>query len=174
MMKSTAVVLLMAAGFGSQSSQAFPNTARPQHHHSQMLQDSPSSSSEDMILSADLEQAMERKNKSRLNFGLKPLTGPQFLELQQQIAELDHQQELVYLDQQQQQQNEKALSKQSNNNFIKQLFQKSLEDTCLTSFDCESPKVCCDLGFKKMCCSNGMMEVRYEYAMLPVPVDMRE
>lgn len=148
-MTSTALILLMAAGFGSQSSQAFPNTARPQHHHSQMLQASPSSSSEDMILSADLQQAMERKNTSRLNFGLEPLTGPQFLELQQQIAELDQQQELVYLDQQQQ--HEKALPKQTNNNFIKHLFQKGLEDTCLTSFDCESPKVCCDLGFKKTC-----------------------
>jgi hypothetical protein len=119
------------------------------------------------------QQALESKNASREKFGLKPLSVPQFLELQSQIADLEQEQtsKAAQMFQPQQQ------SKPQNNglgNFAKTIFQNTLEDTCYTSFDCESPKVCCDLGFKKMCCSNGMMEVQHKYMYAPVPVDMRK
>ena len=27
---------------------------------------------------------------------------------------------------------------------------------CESNFDCEQPQVCCDVGFKRNCCSNGL------------------
>jgi len=46
------------------------------------------------------------------------------------------------------------------------------ESTCESNFDCERPEVCCDLGFRKMCCSSGSMaknlQVEYAYATVPV------
>merc|ERR1719478_285356 len=41
-------------------------------------------------------------------------------------------------------------------NALSSLFGSILQDTCETNYDCERPEVCCDLGFKKMCCSSGM------------------
>jgi hypothetical protein len=45
------------------------------------------------------------------------------------------------------------------------------EDTCESNFDCEQPEVCCDLGYKKMCCSSGKManDLQLQYATVPVP-----
>jgi hypothetical protein len=125
-----------------------------------------------MAFPPELQQALERKNASRQKFGLEPMTAPQFLEMQSQIAEME--QEQVSKIQQQQQQNLSRASSSSPVETLKQLFQSTLlEDTCYSSFDCESPKVCCDLGLKKMCCSNGLLEVRHEYILVPVTVDMR-
>lgn len=46
-----------------------------------------------------------------------------------------------------------------------------LEDKCESNFDCEQPEVCCDFGYKKMCCSSGQMahDLQLEYATVPVP-----
>ena len=59
--------------------------------------------------------------------------------------------------------------------FFKKLMGNVLEDTCESNYDCESPEVCCDFGFKKMCCSSGLRVLdgpprsRYgEYAEVPV------
>jgi hypothetical protein len=43
-------------------------------------------------------------------------------------------------------------------------------DTCESNFDCNYPEVCCDLGFKKECCSSGQMarKMQLEYATVPV------
>mmetsp|Transcript_26465 Transcript_26465/g.40082 ORF Transcript_26465/g.40082 Transcript_26465/m.40082 type:complete len:359 (-) Transcript_26465:246-1322(-) len=45
------------------------------------------------------------------------------------------------------------------------------EDRCESNFDCEQPEVCCDFGYKKMCCSSGQMvkNLQLEYATVPVP-----
>eukprot|EP00980_Cylindrotheca_fusiformis_P012498 scaffold3073_cov66-Cylindrotheca_fusiformis.AAC.13 len=163
------------------ASHAFPTTtsnSRMSQHSLVQLQQQQQASEDDssavVVLSLELQQAMERKNKSRQKFGLEPLTGPQFLEMEQEIAKLDQQVYQGYQQQQELEQQQQSKQQRNKKNPILHLFQKGLEDTCLTSFDCESPKVCCDLGFKKMCCSNGLMEVQYEYAMVPVPVDMRQ
>eukprot|EP00339_Tiarina_fusa_P030083 CAMPEP_0117077404 /NCGR_PEP_ID=MMETSP0472-20121206/54576_1 /TAXON_ID=693140 ORGANISM="Tiarina fusus, Strain LIS" /NCGR_SAMPLE_ID=MMETSP0472 /ASSEMBLY_ACC=CAM_ASM_000603 /LENGTH=194 /DNA_ID=CAMNT_0004803723 /DNA_START=135 /DNA_END=719 /DNA_ORIENTATION=+ len=126
-----------------------------------------------MSLPPDLQQALEQKNASRKKFGLKPLSVPQFLELQTQVAQMEQDQvskaqELQYQKQEQKKQ------RGGFGNFAKTLFQQTMEDTCFSNFDCESPKVCCDLGVKKMCCANGMLQVHHEFAFEPVPVDMRD
>jgi hypothetical protein len=52
-----------------------------------------------------------------------------------------------------------------------QNFAIQFEDTCESNFDCERPEVCCDLGYKKMCCSSGEMaqDLQLQYATVPVP-----
>eukprot|EP00527_Entomoneis_sp_CCMP2396_P007135 CAMPEP_0198143304 /NCGR_PEP_ID=MMETSP1443-20131203/6275_1 /TAXON_ID=186043 /ORGANISM="Entomoneis sp., Strain CCMP2396" /LENGTH=274 /DNA_ID=CAMNT_0043806525 /DNA_START=71 /DNA_END=895 /DNA_ORIENTATION=+ len=50
-------------------------------------------------------------------------------------------------------------------NFINNVFQ----DTCECNFDCDQPEVCCDFGFKKMCCFSGRTAQNLEYATVPVP-----
>lgn len=126
-----------------------------------------------VALPPELQQALDSKNASRQKFGLEPISAPQFLELQNQIAEMEQEQASKAARMYQQQEQTKA-SKNGLGNFAKTLFLNAMEDSCYSNFDCESPKVCCDLGFKKMCCANGMMQVQHEYAMEPVPVDMRE
>jgi hypothetical protein len=61
-------------------------------------------------------------------------------------------------------------------NVFEKLFGKVLTDTCESNFDCERPQVCCDFGFKKMCCFSGTPVGRSvpEYALVPVPVDVRD
>jgi hypothetical protein len=129
-----------------------------------------------MAFPPELQQALEQKNASRQKFGMEPMTAPQFLELQSQVAQME-QEQVSKIQQQQQQKLSLASSSSSSSSPIetfKKLFRTTLlEDTCYSNFDCESPKVCCDLGLKKMCCSNGRLEVQHEYALCPVPVDMR-
>jgi hypothetical protein len=99
--------------------------------------------------------ALEKKNMARKKFGLKPMTPEEFLVLQEQVAELDSQQKkkaaaaaaAAELAKQQ---------KQQQDGFLNKLFGNALKDTCESNFDCSYPEVCCDFGFKKMCCSSGM------------------
>ena len=46
------------------------------------------------------------------------------------------------------------------------------EDTCESNYDCPRPQVCCDLGFKKMCCSSGkgIFEPQQQLQRIPVQV----
>ena len=148
--------------------QAFPiSPASSLHRPLHILQ---SSAADELELSSELQAQWDQKNASRKKFGLNPLSLSEFMELQAQVAQMHQQQELKFAQQQtapKQQQNQQP-------SFLKALQKGLTEDSCMSSFDCESPKVCCDLGFKKMCCSNGMLEVSLEYALEPVPVDMRE
>mmetsp|Transcript_19112 Transcript_19112/g.26843 ORF Transcript_19112/g.26843 Transcript_19112/m.26843 type:complete len:203 (-) Transcript_19112:136-744(-) len=130
-----------------------------------------------MGLPPDLQRAYERKNATRKKFGLKPMPIQEFLDLQTQVAQMEQEQAMKYQEQQRmtsQQQQQKQQQGLGLGNFAKNLFEKATEDTCISNFDCESPKVCCDLGVKKMCCSNGMLQVQHEYAFEPIPVDMRD
>jgi len=45
------------------------------------------------------------------------------------------------------------------------------QDTCQSNFDCNRPEVCCDFGFKKICCSSGNTnrDIENELALIPVP-----
>jgi len=116
------------------------------------------------------EVALARKNKSRRRFGLKPITPEEFIQIQVQVEELESvQQEKASAAAQST--NEMAEPKQKNKLFGN-LFGGVLQDTCESNWDCERPEVCCDLGFKKMCCSSGMkiFDPQPQMRLVPVPL----
>lgn len=118
-------------------------------------------------------EKLEAKNKSRKKFGLKPLTPEEFLELEAQVEQMDSQQR-----QQAASMAAAELSKKKagdKGSFFDKLFGDVLKDTCESNYDCERPEVCCDFGFKKMCCRSGTPVVngpRPQLALVPVPVDV--
>merc|ERR1712160_104981 len=108
--------------------------------------------------------------KSRRRFGLKPITPEEFIQIQVQVEELESvQQEKASAAAQST--NEMAEPKQKNKLFGN-LFGGVLQDTCESNWDCERPEVCCDLGFKKMCCSSGMkiFDPQPQMRLVPVPL----
>jgi hypothetical protein len=129
-----------------------------------------SSAGDDPFATVEFQQALEKKNASRQKFGVKPLSPQEFSSLQSQVQQLE--QEQLVKRQQQQAAAAAALRPQPKPlaNFAKQLFASVTDDTCYSNLDCESPKICCDLGFKKMCCSSGMkiLETKHELARIPV------
>jgi len=115
------------------------------------------------------EVALERKNASRRRFGLKPITPDEFTGIRNQVEEMESTQQ------------EKASAAQSatemtkpkqKSNLFGNLFGGILQDTCESNWDCERPEVCCDLGFKKMCCSSGMGIFDPQPQMVPVRVPL--
>ena len=97
--------------------------------------------------------ALEKKNAYRKKFGLEPLSPEEFMEIQEQVLELDSQQR----EKAARVSAEKAMaSKKKEPGFLQKLFGEVTKDTCETNFDCQHPEVCCDFGFKKACCSSGM------------------
>lgn len=137
------------------SSSSGPDQQR--HHDSSAGQNhqATASSTFDHPLSPVDYEALEKKNSARKKFGLKPMSPEEFLVLQEQVAQLDSEQK------------KKAAAaaaaaemakqqKQQEGGFFNKLFGEALKDTCETNFDCEYPEVCCDFGFKKMCCSSGL------------------
>merc|ERR1712232_1547005 len=69
-------------------------------------------------------------------------------------------------------------SEKSPKGFFDKLFGNVVKDTCENNFDCERPEVCCDFGFKKMCCTsgqsvfNGSQSLYGQPAFVPVPADV--
>ena len=117
-------------------------------------------------------EALERKNKSRKKFGLKPLTPEEFVELQTQVSELEQRQRAAAASSAAEMSSKQQEAKP---NFFDKMFGNVLKDTCETNFDCERPEICCDFGFKKMCCSSGSMvglPDELKQAVVPVPVDI--
>lgn len=101
-----------------------------------------------------LTEAWETKNAARKKFGVPPLTLEEFAELQEQVSQMEAQQ---------QQRSAAAAAelaakkkKEEQGGFFKKLFGEAMQNTCESNFDCQRPEVCCDFGFKKMCCSSGM------------------
>jgi len=123
--------------------------------------------------------ALERKNVSRQKFGMKPLTPEEFVQLQSTVQEMDAAQQAKrqeQLRQKQLQEREEAKlqeeqQQQRSNNVLNKLFGNVLKDTCQDNFDCERPQVCCDFGFKKMCCASGSPVLGSQLALVPVPVE---
>ena len=115
----------------------------------------------------------EQKNQSRKKFGLKPLTVEEFLDLERQVAELDAQQRQKMAAQSASARDEAAQTP-SGPNLWDKIFGTVLKDTCESNFDCERPEICCDFGFKKMCCASGtpVGSSVPQYAYVPVPVDV--
>lgn len=121
-------------------------------------------------------EALERKNKSRKKFGLDPLSPEEFLEVEAQVKQMD-------LQQKQRAATDAAAAaagtsqKRKSGGFFDKLLggaAAALQDTCETNFDCERPEICCDFGFKKVCCSSGslvgLQQQQQRQALAPVPV----
>ena len=124
---------------------------------------------------------------SRKKFGLKPMTEQEFVDLQIQVRAMEGEQALKAEEMRQ----SRAASAASEQNRLSPgagrqqqqqdnifaTMAKSLlgESTCESSYDCARPQVCCDLGFKKMCCSSGkgIFEPQAKMEMIPVPAVVR-
>lgn len=131
-----------------------------------------------VTVDAAMADALEKKNVARKNFGLKSLTMEEFLVLEQKINEMNIQEkakaaalaaEAMEL--------ERAKEQERNRGgFLGKLFGEVMKDTCDSNYDCERPEVCCDFGFKKMCCSSGQRIVdgfkskQPQLALVPVPI----
>lgn len=100
------------------------------------------------------QEAFDKKNASRKKFGVKPLTPVEFVEIQAQVKVLEGVQTQKKIDQNAAAELEKA--KEAKSNLFGKMFGNMFKDTCEDNFDCERPEICCDFGFKKMCCSSGM------------------
>lgn len=122
---------------------------------------------------------LEAQNAGRKKFGLAPLTPEQYVALQGQIRQMQtEQQEKLIRVQEEVAAAAKAeadrMEEERSSPFapLKNFMNAFMEDTCEANYDCERPEVCCDFGFKKMCCSSGQMtrSLQQEYAMVPVPM----
>lgn len=135
---------------------------------------------EEMVNDADhYWEELDNQNAARKKFGLDPLSPEQYVALQGQIHQLqtEQQEKLVNL-----QEKVAAAAKieadyekeQQSSPFapMKDFMNSFMKDTCAANYDCQRPEVCCDFGFKKMCCSSGQMtkDLKQEYAMIPVPM----
>lgn len=117
--------------------------------------------------------AFERKNASRKKFGLKPLSAEEFMEIEQQVKQLDVQQKQKLEQMTAASEMEMELKeKKKKNNFLSRMIGDALTDGCTSNYDCERPQVCCDFGFKKICCASGMKVLngmpQMERATVPV------
>ncbi len=134
------------------------------------------------------QRAFEQKNMSRKKFGLKPLSQAQYADLQIQVRAMEAEQALKAKELRQSQAaattSDQAVSssaaarqQQQQKDNIFATMAKSLlgESTCESNYDCARPQVCCDLGFKKMCCSSGkgIFEPQAKMELIPVPAAVR-
>lgn len=125
-------------------------------------------------------EALETKNKSRKKFGLKPLTPEEFLQLQSQVKEMDEKQKQRAADAAAAAASAASAQKERKPSsfFEKLIGGELLKDTCESNFDCNRPEICCDFGFKKMCCSSGalvgLQNMQRQPQMIPirVPVEL--
>ena len=128
----------------------------------------PPGASSSSSLTFDVER-FQAKNKSRKKFGLQPLTEDEFMEIELQVRQMD-------AEQKQRAAQAAATAKPEKNpresSLLDKLFGNVLKDTCESNWDCERPEVCCDFGFKKMCCSSGSLVANGVPALVPVPVDI--
>jgi hypothetical protein len=112
-------------------------------------------------------EAMENKNRSRAKFGLKPLTPEEFLEVEAQVKQMEVQ-ELSKQQSMTSDATEVPQKKSKKNGFLSNLFGETFEDTCESNYDCKRPQICCDFGFKKMCCSSGAMVGQMQPVRIPI------
>ncbi|EJK63378.1 hypothetical protein THAOC_15965 [Thalassiosira oceanica] len=122
---------------------------------------------------SDLRTQLNEKNKTRKKFGLEPISPEEFVVLQAEIHAMEREQRLVQSElkqtilQERQSQAEER-KRPGLQSFIDSIF----EDTCQSNYDCSQPEVCCDFGFKKVCCSSGNYNRDIEnelLAMIRVP-----
>eukprot|EP00565_Helicotheca_tamesis_P005256 CAMPEP_0185729336 /NCGR_PEP_ID=MMETSP1171-20130828/5150_1 /TAXON_ID=374046 /ORGANISM="Helicotheca tamensis, Strain CCMP826" /LENGTH=195 /DNA_ID=CAMNT_0028398147 /DNA_START=95 /DNA_END=682 /DNA_ORIENTATION=- len=151
MVRITTVVSMLAAGVCTHpvvgfSTPPIANNLQRRHVSNYM-------SSDGFLEGAQLE-AYERKNASRRKFGLNPISIEEFLSIEAQVAQLESEVKSKAAV------SSAATAEVSKNNgrdgnIFKKFFNDVLGDTCDSNWDCERPKVCCDMGYRKMCCSSG-------------------
>jgi len=102
------------------------------------------------------EDKFEAKNASRKRFGLGPITPEEFMKIEAQVRDLDNKmkEKAAALSASAAEISERE-EKRAGNIFSKMLG-SVFDDTCNSNWDCERPKVCCDLVVKRVCCSSGM------------------
>lgn len=118
--------------------------------------------------------ALQRKNASRKKFGLPPITPEEFIKIEEEVRAMDklNKKKAAYLAEQLSQ----TSKKEQKDSFLSNIFGGVLKNGCENNFDCERPQVCCDVGFKKICCSNGLGIVdgmpveKYQRGLLRVPI----
>jgi hypothetical protein len=126
---------------------------------------------EEMYPELDWE-ALDRKNAYRKKFGLKPLTPEEFMENEALVKQMDRQQQQRAASSASAAEMTKQ-SKSRQQGFLERLFGDVIPESCESNFDCERPEICCDFGFKKICCASGTMvgDRRLDPALVPVPVE---
>jgi len=120
--------------------------------------------------------ALQRKNASRIKFGMPPLTPEEFIKIEEEVRAMDiiNKKKAAYLAEKLAQQT--AEKKKKEDSFLSNIFGGVFKNGCESNFDCERPQVCCDVGIKKICCSNGLGIVdgipveNYERGTLRVPL----
>ena len=121
--------------------------------------------------------ALQRKNASRKKFGMRPLTPEEFVAVEEEVRSMDaiNKKKASYLAEKLAQQSSNR-KKKKEDSFLSNIFGGVFKNGCESNFDCERPQVCCDVGFKRICCSNGLGIVdgipveRYERGLLRVPL----
>ena len=117
------------------------------------------------------QKEFDLKNASRKKFGVKPLTPAEYVQIEEKVKEMEVaqilKQEQIQLVKQQQME---IAKKEAKSNLLGKMFGNILRDTCESNYDCERPEVCCDLGFKKMCCSSGMKVFDMPPALEMIPI----
>ena len=137
---------------------------------------SSSASSSTLFSEAVDMAALEAKNKSRLKFGLKPLTPTEFLQVQKEVLQLATIQKEKALEASVARQEELQQQRSSEDGGGGSLFDKVFGsvvknlDTCESNFDCVRPQVCCDYVFAKKCCTSGSLVSSRLPAYAPIPV----
>ncbi|KAL3788014.1 hypothetical protein ACHAW5_007992 [Stephanodiscus triporus] len=122
--------------------------------------------------------ALRRKNESRKKFGKPPLTPEEFVIIEEEVRAMDltNKKKAAYLAEQLAQRSAEGNKKKKEDSFLSNIFGGVFKNGCESNFDCERPQVCCDVGFKRICCSNGLGIVdgvpveRYERGLLRVPL----
>lgn len=118
--------------------------------------------------------ALQRKNDSRKKFGMPPLTPEEFIVLEEEVRAMDamNKKKAAYLAER----IADAKNSKKKDGFLDSIFGGALKNGCENNFDCERPQVCCDVGFKKICCNNGLGIVdgipveNYQRGVLRVPL----
>jgi len=117
------------------------------------------------------QKSFDAKNQSRKKFGLKPLSPSEFVEIETQVAEMEKLQRAKAASWTAAETANRQPKKEKSP--LSKIFGNIFDDTCESNFDCQRPEVCCDLGFKKMCCSSGQKIVDgirgRQPQMAPVP-----
>jgi len=113
------------------------------------------------------EIAFQRKNAYRKKYGLKPLTPDEYIKVEAEVQKLAsvQREKLSAAHAAAELAKPKPKTKLFGN-----LFGGILQDTCESNWDCQRPEVCCDLGFKKLCCSSGMKVFNGAPQMQRMPV----
>ena len=124
------------------------------------------------------QDALDRKNASRKKFGLKPMTPEEFMEneakVQQLVLEQEHKAAALQQEAAQKRRVSETRTQSPVPGFLDKIFGDALPETCESNYDCQAPKVCCDFGVSKVCCSGGSKQRSREgeLALVPVPVDV--